>query len=691
MLRSLAVLVRVGEASVAETHLLDWLRQQPAGLEPLTLLAVLRFKQGDRCNFKLLLQRLNAAHPQALYTRWLLLQHWLQQGDLSSIDAAGSSIWAGEDSSLMLRLTRIALLLKRLHFGEAQALLDQLPQPPSMEAMMLQARSLAMQGEHRRALTLLRPLLERVPQHRPLMGQLLELVIDAREAPLVVPLAREAIGRHGEHPDLLCHVTTVKLYQRQPGLARRSALLQQAWASVRPTPINLANQISTYEQMGHADWLTHLLPKFTENPLADLQLHSNLAMHLASIESPCYPAHLCRIQAAIEPTEAYAKHRHAGPGFPCPVANTNRPLRIAWITADLCPHPVSRFLLGFLDASNGRRRHSHQVVSVTDHGSESCADLFHALPDLELVDVSSVRDHERVAAIRELQADLAIDLSGWTGGNFMAGFIARLAPVQVNYLGYFASAGIPEMDYWLGDGELFPTNPSEWHTETLWRLPRPFLAWQPAAALPEAMAKIASPPGGPVHFGSFNHNRKLSDRTLRLWGAVLSAVPGAQLVLKANAKGDHSTQELLRRRMLRAGLDPERVLWLPLAPTPEEHLQQYRHIDIALDPLPNGGCTTTCEALWMGVPVITLEGHTYVGRMSTAVLRGAGLGSWVCSSEADYVRMAREQAARLVELRSRREHWRSRLAESPLGDAVDLMDHLEQAFSAMHVAALTGR
>ena len=125
--------------------------------------------------------------------------------------------------------------------------------------------------------------------------------------------------------------------------------------------------------------------------------------------------------------------------------------------------------------------------------------------------------------------------------------------------------------------------------------------------------------------------------------------------------------------MLRCGLDPVRVQWLPLATTTSEHLEQYRHIDIALDPIPNGGCTTTCEALWMGAPVITLEGSTYVSRMSTAVLRGAGLGDWVCGSEADYVRLAAAQACNLAQLRCNRDQWRRKLVTSPLGDAADLM------------------
>ncbi len=690
LLEALAVMVRIGDARRAEPILLNWLRQRPEDVKVLLLLAVLRLQAGDNTNYHRIVMHLHAQHPYAVETRWLLLQFWLQQGDVTAIASASPAIWEGEEESLFIRLSRIALLVKTLQLEEAENLIAQLPHPLCLEALRLQARCMALRGHHSQALALLMPTLSRAPHNPKLMAHVLELVIDAREASSVVPLARQALALHGEHPDLLCHITNVKLYQRQPGMARRSSLIQQAWASVRPTPINVANQICTYDQSGQSDWLEWLQFRWRANPLADLQMHSNLAMHLASIESKHYPEHIKSLLDAVEPTDAYQKHREAGTGVPnCVRGPSGRPLRIAWVTGDLTPHPVSRFLLGFLEASSGIRRHQHHIISVLDHGTETNRPLFEQLPALEVHDVSGIRDVKGVAAIRALQPDIAVDLSGWTGGNFMAGFLARLAPIQVNYLGYFASAGIPQMDIWLGDCELFPSQTAEWHTEVLWRLPRPFLAWQPASALPEAVAAVTPPPQGCIRFGSFNHNRKLSDCTLRLWGAVLQAVPGSTLVLKATAKDDYATQELLRRRMLRFGLDPERVHWLPLAPTPEEHLQQYRHIDIALDPIPNGGCTTTCEALWMGVPVITLEGATYVSRMSTAVLRGAGLGDWVCPSEGAYVQLACQRAADLIQLRSRRDRWRHQIVSSPLGDAADLMQHLEQAFSAMYARALT--
>ena len=192
-----------------------------------------------------------------------------------------------------------------------------------------------------------------------------------------------------------------------------------------------------------------------------------------------------------------------------------------------------------------------------------------------------------------------------------------------------------------------------------------------------------------MRFGSFYHNRKLTDSTLRLWAELLSAVPHSLLVLKASAQSDSDTQRLLRRRMLRQGLDPERVEWLALTKGPVEHMQQYAQIDIALDPIPNGGCTTTCEALWMGVPTITLAGSHYVSRMSTAVLAGANMPEWIAVDRAEYINLAREKAARVFELRANRGHWRRQLQASPLGDASDLIHHLEAAFSKMHSELLS--
>ena len=298
-------------------------------------------------------------------------------------------------------------------------------------------------------------------------------------------------------------------------------------------------------------------------------------------------------------------------------------------------------------------------------------------------ELAALSTNQRLDHIRSLQLDVAVDLAGWSSDNNGFLFASGIAPVQVNYLGYFASTGLPAMNVWLGDAALFPNPMQEWHSESIVRLPRPFLAWQPDQSLPEGRVPVPPPPFGPVTFGCFNHVRKLSGATLGLWGQLLRSIPGGRLALKAYTSDDPAVVALLQRRMRRCGLDPEAVIWLPTCPNPEDHLRQYGLVDIALDPFPNGGCTTTCEALWMGVPVISLCGNHYVSRMATAVLQGANLGEWVAHSEEEYLQIGIHAAKRLDAIRAGRQQLRAHLQASPLGDAGDLSRQLWRCFEQL--------
>lgn len=695
-LQELAIGIRIGaNPSQLEAALLCRKHLVPSeSVDCLQLLCWLHFNHCDRRAFTAAMASLRQLEPDRLETRILTLVEWFWADDLQSIGAAPSNLWRGEDQSVLLRLCRVAFLVKSNDLAAAQRHLETISVPLPLEGCLLQAKLWAKQGIEQAALSMLRPLTARAPHHLRLFRQLLNHMIDGKDSDHVLACAREALNRFGENPELLYHVTTLNLYQRHPGLARRSALLQQVSASVRPTPINLGNQLATYEINGLTNWLDHLLPVvFNSDRVNEPQLHGNLTMQYASIQSSRYRPHVESLVRTLEALPGYAKVacscRDLLASADSAAGKLDRPLSIAWVTGDCVYHPVARFLFGFLAASAQQRRHHHVVVSLVDNGKESMAPAFHLLSGVQVVDVASLSLNDRLQVIRDRHFDVAIDLSGWTGGNYLAGFHARLAPVQINYLGYFASVGLPTMDYWLGDQTLFPEDHSEWATETLWRLPRPFLAWQPFEPLPEASIEVGNPPSGPVRFGSFNHNRKLSDVTLRLWAGVLNAVPGSRLTLKAAADADADTQRLLRRRMIRNGIDPERIDWLALTKGPREHMQQYARIDIALDPIPNGGCTTTCEALWLGVPTITMAGSHYVSRMSTAVLSGAGMDEWVAADAAAYIALAQLHAATLKELRANRQQWRKRLQASPLGDAADLMFHLEQAFSGMYIQKLS--
>ncbi len=618
---------------------------------------------------------------------FLSLQLALKRVDVQALPLPKDPIWSQHAACQPLLITQAACALAHSDFAECERVLHRVKQPHCLEAVRIKAALLLRQQQFNAAVDLLAPAVQRFPQHLDLEAQFVNALLEARSQEFTLPALRQAVSRHGEHPRLLASVCTVKLLQRQPSLARRAALLHRLWPNdAQKDQGRLSNLLVAYEQTGHSEWLAHLSSSALRDASGQLAIQENRCLQLASVLSPLVPQQSQTVVEAYQRNpiaSAWSDWKSSHPAKPSPSR-----LRIGWISGDVCHHPVARFVMGFFEASAHRFQHDHILVNLRDHAAESHIDRFKCYPQLGHLDATVLSPFEKVRIIREAHLDVAIDLSGWTGGHFMRGFLARLAPLQVNYLGYFASTGLPSMDSWIGDDGLFPSPMHEWHTETVHRLPRCFIAWQPSQQLDEAHEPVTTAPTGGIRFGCFNHNRKLSDVTLRLWGELLRSVPGSSLVLKANSSSDPSTQTLLVRRMRRCGLDPERVIWLPLAPSHREHLQQYSQVDVALDCFPNGGCTTTCEALWMGVPVITLTGNHYVSRMSTAVLRGAGMSDWCVKSSSAYLALARQQADRLAELRANRDRWRNQVIHNPLGDAADLMTHLEEAFVSLHAMAL---
>lgn len=682
--RKIAALLRLQRFAEAEALLLAQLSSAENDEQLLWLLVMLRFTQRRLDGVHELLERL-ANDTTSTLARFARSQYWLQTEQLEPLKKCSVQWWAGHEQCLWLRLAYVSWLLRIGELAKAEQLIASIGVETCMELMRFQARIHTARREYKPASQLLLVAAERFPQHLGLQAETAAALIEARSRDRTIPFMRQTLQRHGDQPELMESVAQIKLLQREPAQARRCRLLLHTAASVRSLGFNPAGLVVSYEQTGHVEWMPHLHPSLQQQPVQVSAIQHNLCMYLASNEAPGAELHVRAQVQRLTDLPEFAEHARAGQPPRRPnLAEANGPLTVAWLSGDLVHHPVSRFLLGFFKAGDGTFRHRHLLVDIKDHESESVADRFDGINGVQRLTVGHLPPNQKLAAIREHQPHIAIDLSGWTDGNFVTGFMARIAPLQINYLGYFASTGIPAMDAWLGDGQLFPSPMQEWHQEPIVRLPRCFIAWQPPALLPEGQAVVGSPPTGGIRFGSFNHNRKLSDATLRLWGRLLASIPDARLVLKANHRGDEATQTLLRRRMQRQGLDPDRVIWLPIAPTPEEHLLQYSQMDVALDCFPNGGCTTTCEALWMGVPVITLTGSSYVSRMSTAVLHGAGLPQLCADSQEAYLALAQAQAGRLGWLRQNREHWRRRLQASPLGDAADLMRHLEVCFSELY-------
>lgn len=342
-----------------------------------------------------------------------------------------------------------------------------------------------------------------------------------------------------------------------------------------------------------------------------------------------------------------------------------RALRVGILSADLNLHPVGQLaepLLRELD----RTRFEIFVYARLAHADA----LTHRLKALPFAwrDCATMSDAEVHAAMQADRIDVLLDLSGWTAGGRPRLVAARAAPVQIGWLGYPFGTGLKTLDYLIGDSHVLPAGCEPLYGERLLRLPGCFLCPQPLAEAPP----VAPSPAllrGAVTFGSLNHLAKLSERTVALWCDLLKHVPDSRLMLCAHGLGDAGTRQYTQQRFAAHGVDAKRVALLPPRESLAEFLGYYDSIDIGLDPLPFNGGATTLQALWQGVPTVTLPGRTLASRMGGSIAHAAGLDEFVARDHADYVAIARRWSAHVPELARLRESLRGRLASSALYDA----------------------
>jgi predicted O-linked N-acetylglucosamine transferase (SPINDLY family) len=279
--------------------------------------------------------------------------------------------------------------------------------------------------------------------------------------------------------------------------------------------------------------------------------------------------------------------------------------------------------------------------------------------------------------VRQDQIDILIDLSGHTARNRLFIFALRPAPLQISWLGYFGTTGLAAMDYILMDAVCVPMGFERWYSESVLRLPHLRFCYDG----PE-VAFSADPPSsrkGSITFGSFNNIAKIGTEVISLWAEILLATPNARLVLKWKSLDAASSQQRIREAFAACGIATDRLEFRG-ASAHQELLEEYADIDIALDPFPFGGGLTSCEALWMGVPVITLPGETPASRQTLGFLRLLGLEDLAATSLQDYVARAIGLATDSPRLATLRQSLRSLMAASPLCDGPLFTDGLEQAF-----------
>jgi predicted O-linked N-acetylglucosamine transferase (SPINDLY family) len=327
-------------------------------------------------------------------------------------------------------------------------------------------------------------------------------------------------------------------------------------------------------------------------------------------------------------------------------------------------------------ASRGIEVYAYPTIGIADRMTEKlrahCAGWFYLHGDNDAAAAKRIHRHG---------IDVLVDLSGHTGQNRLPVFAFKPAPVQVSWLGYFATTGVAEIDYLLADPVSVPPEHEAHFSETVWRLPHTRLCFTP----PEENVAVGPLPAasrGHLTLGSFQNQAKIGDSVLALWARVLAALPDARLQLRARQLDDPALAAQLRERLQRAGIDAQRVQLYGHAER-ATYLAAYNEIDFLLDTFPFPGGTTTCEALWMGVPTLTLAGDRLISRQGASLLTAAGLPDWVADSADDFVARALAHAADLPRLAALRAGLRAQVLASPLFDAPHFARDLADALWAM--------
>jgi len=410
----------------------------------------------------------------------------------------------------------------------------------------------------------------------------------------------------------------------------------------------------------------------TLNP-DDSKAHSNLVYAIQF--HPAYDA------PTIAEEHRRWNQRHATPLQPYLQPHLNDPspcrrLRVGYISPDFREHVVGRFLLPLLANHDKSQIHVFAYADVLEHDALTRTLGSHVDDWRSIV---GLPDDKAAALIRQDGIDILVDLTMHMAHNRMLIFARKPAPVQVTYLAYCSTTGLDTIDYRLSDHYLDPpgANESVYSEKTL-RLPETYWCYQPGRACPE-VRQVPALTQGYITFGCLNNFCKVNEPTLATWARILLATPNSRLLLHA---GEGAHRLVVQERLRREGIEPQRVRFSPSVPSPE-YFSLYHNIDLALDPFPYGGGTTTCDSLYMGVPVVSLVGKTGVGRGGLSILSNLGLPELAVRSEDEYVHLATTLATDLTRLCDLRSTLRRRMEQSPLMDAQRFARGIEAAYRDM--------
>jgi len=436
------------------------------------------------------------------------------------------------------------------------------------------------------------------------------------------------------------------------------------------------NKACTYKDQGRIDKAIEVFQEAVRRNLSDAVADSNCLLCLNYLEE-------------IEPAAMYRHHlewaeRHAPEKsfVLCDYPNEalpNRRLRIGYVSADFRVHSVAFFMYPVI---MGHDSETIEIFCYADVAKpDEVTQVLMSKAD-HWINIHRMPDDQVYQCIQNDKIDILVDLAGHSGNNRMKLFARKPAPIQVAYLGYPNTTGLKAMDYRITDAVADPPGTTDmYYTEKLVRLPEGFLCYHPSAGCPDILA----PPclqNGYITFGSFNNRAKINAKVIGIWSDLLLRIPDSRLILKSSLVSDQDAKQQLLSLFVQNGIEETRIEVLPLLPF-YEHLKQYQRVDIALDTFPYNGTTTTLEALWMGVPAVTLAGNMHASRVGASILSQLGLNNWIISSIHDYIDTTAVLANDIENLKYLRQTLRGKLQNSSLMNEKSFVLKFEAAYRRM--------
>lgn len=504
------------------------------------------------------------------------------------------------------------------------------------------------------------------PRHAEAHDCLAHALISLNRLDEAITALEESLRLRPDNAEMRSNLGSV--YQARGELAKAEACYREAMRQKPGLAIGFDNLGSVLGAQGrHGEAIAVYREGLDRNP-DDARAHSNLLLTLNYLDldpSEVVKEHVAWAERHDRPRE---REQHVPNA-----AEPDRRLRIGYVSPDFREHSVAYFIEPVLESHD---RSHFEIYCYSDvPRPDTTTERLRRLVD-SWHQTAGWTDQRVIAQIMADRIDILVDLAGHTAGNRMGIFARKPAPLQASYLGYPNTTGLSAVDYRITDAVADPPGQEAFYTERLLRLPGCFLCYRPPQDAPE-VGPLPLDTNGYVTFGSFNNLAKLQPRVIDTWAGLVESVPRSRLLIKNPSLRDPDTRRRLAEAFQSRGIDNSRVEFLGSTPTTREHLAVYNRVDVALDTFPYNGTTTTCEALWMGAPVIALAGRSHAGRVAATLLTAVGLQELVASSVEQYLERAATLAANLGALSTLRANLRDRLRASSLCNGAMFTQGLE--------------